>query len=326
MRRFAPATIALLAFITLVGLALSLPPNASAIVNDVTFTGGGIGPQTIKITNEDTQDSAEGDRRITGGAIFIPLENRNWSSRSKYTITFTDPQSGKPVTVKGVELKDGRNQVNLDTLLATAGGAGAAGTGASNWQTPGHVLDFHVGWRFFSIKEIGPSVALRVDYSPPFIFNQESFNLRPYGSFWVAPSVSINGHKPFDNGSVQRKIDNGSMYGLNFGLKHVSDMKKWGLQADDVTILGILMAGLGWVRYDFNMHEVDPGPHFTDERQFNSKSDAFRMEFNTGIAVSKNNYFVGLKGGVAPTVTDIFNGGTKLRWEGNLSVVGGWKF
>jgi hypothetical protein len=50
------------------------------------------------------------------------------------------------------------------------------------------------------------------------------------------------------------------------------------------------------------------------------------MEFNTGIAVSKDNYFVGVKGGVAPTVTNVLNLDTQLRWEGNLSFTAGLRF
>src|SRR5689334_10786327 len=110
------------------GSLLLFASTAFAVVSDVSFTGGGIGPQTIKITNEETptKESETGERRITGGGIFIPLQNKKWRAGSHYTITFNDPKTGKPVTVRNVELKDGSNRLDLDGLLLIAGGSGGA--------------------------------------------------------------------------------------------------------------------------------------------------------------------------------------------------------
>ena len=320
-------SMALLGLVAFLGFTFLAPGEVLAVVGDVSFTGGGFGPQTITITNEETQETARGDRQITGGGIYIPLGNRKWPSGSKYSITFTDPNTGKPVTARGVTLRDGRNEINLDTLLATAGSAGTAGAGRSSGQTPYSVFDVHVGMRFFDIPNIGTSLGLRADYSPPMVFNEENFSLRPYGSIWGVPAVTISDRKIYDFNHVrQKRVDSGSMFGLNVGLKHVSDMGRWGMTLPDASVTGVLMAGIGFVHYDFDMKETDFHPNNINAKNFNSSDTAFRMEFNAGLAVNRDNYFVGVKGGVAPTVTDIFNGGYKLRWEGNLSLVGGLRF
>jgi hypothetical protein len=332
MRRLTPATIGPLALVALLGLTMFLPANALAVVSDATFTGGGLGRTTISITNEETKETVRGDREKTGAPIVIPLESRKWRAGSHYTVTFTDPNSQKPVTVKGVEFKDGHNEISLSTLLAMAGGAGTGGAGSATAAggTPGmpsSIVDLHVGWRFFNIKEIGPSVALRADYSPPIVFNEDYFNLRPYVGGWVIPSVHIDSHKAIDfNHVFQKKIDSGTIYGMSGGVKHISDMARWGLKADDAKIIGVASAGIGWVHYGFDLKKRDFSPDFTDAHNFNSSGNGFRMEYNLGLGINRNNWFVGLKGGIAPTWIDIFNGGTKTVWEGNVGVVGGWNF
>jgi hypothetical protein len=262
---------ALLGLVALVGFALVSPGKALAVVSDVTFTGGDPGPTTISITNEETGETVRGDREMTGAPVVIPVENRKWRAGAYYTITFTDPKTRKPVTVKNVELKDGRNRFDLGALLAMAGTSG--GSGGSRGQMPSSIFDVHAGMRFFDIPAVGTSFGLRADYSPPIVFNEGLFSLT----------------------------------------------------LPDAKITGALMAGIGWEHMSFHTKESNKA-HFVRTDQFNTSDNAFRMEFNAGLAIDKDSYFIGLKGGVAPTVTNIFNGGEKLRWEGNLSLVGGLKF
>jgi hypothetical protein len=298
-------------------LALVFADNAHAVVGDVTLTG--LPPETsISLTNEKTGEKEE-RKTDDKGVVVIPLGGRNWDRGGHYTVTARNPSLFPGTPSRKIELTDGPNRKDLTGLVPFISGYVPRG----NY----HVFDFHVGARFFDIPEIGTSLGLRADYSPPISFWEDVFTLRPYGSVWGVPSVRIASRKPFDfHGTHQERIDSGTMVGINVGVKHVSDMRRWGLSANDANIVGILMAGVGWVHYDFDMKRVeDIKPHFKDVHNFNSSDNAFRMEFNTGLAINKDNYFIGLKGGVAPTVTDIFNGGNKLRWEGNISLVGGWR-
>jgi len=189
-----------------------------------------------------------------------------------------------------------------------------------------HSVNVNVNTRFFDgALPINPSAAIRVDYSPPIVWGQGTFNLSPYVSPWSIPSVNIRGHKPFDHGGIfQNKIDSGSIWGINAGLMHVSDLEKWGLESECFDILGTLMFGLGWVRYDFDMKRLAvPQNPFQEARGFNSTDNALRIDFNAGVSARWGDYSLGIRGGVAPTHTNIFNGGNKWRTEGSVGLVGG---
>jgi hypothetical protein len=322
MRKLAPQRMGLVAMAAFWFLAVAFPATVHAVVGDVTLTG--LPPETtITLTDEKTGQKAEG-KTDDRGIVVIPLGGRKWNAGS-YTATARNPSMFPGTPSRRIELKDGSNRVDLSGLVPFASGVVPGRTPSM----PYSVVDLHVGWRFFDLAPVGPSLALRADYTPPVAFNEDMFTLRPYAGLWGVPSVNVTSHRPYDNGSFQFRVKSGSMFGLNAGLKHVSDLRKWGLVAPDpgVSILGIIGAGIGWLYYCFDTERVDISPDFAKAHDgFRRSAHGFRMELNTGIAISKDNYFVGVKGGVAPTVTNVLNLDTQLRWEGNISFVGGWRF
>jgi hypothetical protein len=304
-------------------LAVVFPATAHAVVGDVTLTG--LPPETtVTLTDEKTGQKAEG-KTDDRGVVVIPLGGRRWNAGS-YTATARNPSMFPGTPSRKIELKDGSNRVDLSGLVPFASGVVPGRTPSM----PYSVVDFHVGWRYFDLAPVGPSLALRVDYTPPFAFNENMFTLRPYVGAWGIPSINVASHRPYDDGSFQYRVKSGGMFGLNAGLKHVSDLRKWGIAVSDpgVSIVGMVGAGIGWIYYSFDTERLEHNKSdFADARDhFNRTGNGFRMEFNTGIAVSKDNYFVGVKGGVAPTITNVLNLDTQLRWEGNLSFVGGFRF
>lgn len=317
MRRIEMAVKAV--FIVASFVALSMPSIAEAVVQNVTLTG--LPPKTsVTLRNKKTNEEVkrETDDR---GAVVIPLTGRNWDRGSHYSVTATNSAMFQGSRTKdNVDLNDGNNTVSLAGLVMFYSG-----------DTRGmrqHLIHFDVGWHFFSIEPMGPSIGLTAAYSPPFVMAEDVFNVRPYVSGWVIPSVHINSHKPFDfNGIVQKKIDSGSVYGFNAGLKHTSDMANWGLKIDDGKIIGALSAEMGVVRYDFDLKKLkNPEPEFKNANKFDRSASGFRLGFNAGLGINKDNWFLGVKGGVAPTFIDILNGGCRTVWEGNVGVLGGWMF
>lgn len=290
--------------------AILFSPEAHAVVGDVTLTG--LPPNTtVTLTNDATREKTEGKSDNRGG-LFIPLGGKNWQAGS-YTVTARTAS-------RTIQLRDGINTVNLSGLVA--GG-----------YVPGlsHRLEFNVTARFFDgTLPLDPSAAIRVLYTPPIVCCQETFSLSPYGSAWSIPSANIRGHKPFDHGGqFQDKIDSGTIWGFNAGLMHESNLEKWGISTSSAEILGILMFGIGYVRYDFDMKRLaQPENLFQEARGFNSTDNALRFEVNGGVAArwGSCSCSLGIRGGAAPTRTNIFNGGDRWRTEGNLGLYGAFTF
>lgn len=293
--------------------------KAHAVVGDVTLTG--LPPDTtITLTDEKTGQKAEG-KTDDRGIVVIPLMGRNWGAGS-YTATARNPNMFPGTPSRRIELKEGSNRVDLSGLVPFASGYRP--------RVPQNVVDLHAGFRFFDLAPVDPSFALRADYTPPFAFFGDYFTLRPYVGGWVVPGINTADHKPYDTGKKQLRVDGGSIGGINVGLKHISDLTQYGIVVPDpaVRVVGAVGAGIGWIHYSFDTSKLENlKTHFADaEDHFNRSADGFRMEVNVGVALERDNWFLGLKGGVAPTVTNVLNLDWQVRWEGNVSVVGGWRF
>lgn len=316
MGKFAKSFAAVAAF----GLCVVVfPPTAHAVVNDVTLTG--LPPDTtITLTDEKTGQKAEG-KSDDRGVVFIPLSGRNWGS-GNYKAEARNPAMFPGTPSRTIALKDGSNRVDLTGLVPFTGGYRP--------RMPDNVVDLHVGFRFFDLAPVGPSLAIRADYTPPVALFEDVFTLRPYVGGWAIPGINVDNHRPYDNGVKQVKVKDGSIYGINAGFKHISDLRHWGVTLPDpnVSLVGMVGFGIGWIHYSFETERVDNlKSNFAEASDhFKTHADGFRMEVNVGVAITRDNYFFGLKGGVAPTITDVLNLDTQLRWEGNLSLVGGFRF
>ena len=316
MRKLATACLAALAFAL---WTMSFPAIVLAVVSDVTLTG--LPPDTtITLTDEKTGQKAEG-KSDDRGIVVIPLTGRNWGA-GNYKAEARNPAMFPGTPGRTIALKDGSNRVDLSGLVPFASGYRP--------RMSEHVFDAHAGLRFFDLAPVGPSFALRADYTPPIAIMEDVFTLRPYVGGWAIPGINVEHHRPYDDGSKQLRIKGGSIYGLNAGLKHISDLRYWGVTLPDpkATLVGVVGLGIGWIHYAFDTERVhNLKSNFAEASDhFNRNANGFRMELNLGVAYSKDDYFVGVKGGVAPTVTDVLNLDTQVRWEGNLSLVGGFRF
>ena len=289
-------------------VVIFIPARAFAVVGDVTLTG--LPPNTsITLTNE-TTGAKEERKTDSWGTVVIPLTGKNWQSGS-YTVTATNPRLFPGTPRRTIQLTDGPNRVDLSTLVAMMGG-----------------IEVNVGVRFFDgALPINPSPAIRVLYNPPLVCCQETFSLSPYLSAWTIPTVNIKDHKAIDHVTFQNKVSDGTIWGFNAGLMHESNLAKWGISTSSADILGILMIGLGYVRYDFDMKRLAVQENINQNaRGFNSTDNALRFEFNAGLSAKWGSYSLGIRGGAAPTRTDIFNGGNRWRTEGNVGLVGKYNF
>ncbi len=298
-------------FFAFVASVLLFPGDSPAVVSDARLTG--LPPNTVvTLTNDKTGEKVEGKTDDRGIATFL-LGDRNWEAGS-YRVTFWGVS-------RAITLKDDPNQIDLSGLLPSIRGL-----------LPGrsHSIDIQPGVKFFefALKPIDSSFGLRIDYSPPLLCCEDTFSLVPYVSLWTVPGVNIGKHPPFNFAGTFKSIDDGWMLGLTIGLMHASDLAKWGIAPESAAILGILMMGIGWAHYDFDLKRVAGFPHnFTIADRFNSRDDALRLEFNVGVEANwPGGYFLGIRGGAAPTYTDIFNGGRRWRTEGSVGLVGGLRW
>ena len=309
-----------LAAVAVFGLwVIAFAPAAHAVVNDVTLTG--LPPDTtITLTDEKTGQKAEG-KSDDRGIVVIPLTGRSWGA-GNYKAEASNPRMFAGTPSRTIALKDGSNRVDLSGLVPFASGYRP--------RMIEHAVDAHMGLRFFDLAPVGPSFALRVDYTPPIALAEDVFTLRPYIGGWAIPGINVADHRPYDDGKKQLRINGGSIYGINAGLKHISDLRYWGVTLPDpkASLVGVVGVGIGWIHYAFDTKRVENlKSNFAEASDhFNKNANGFRMELNAGVAYTKDDYFVGFKGGVAPTVTDVLNLDTQVRWEGNLSLVGGFRF
>lgn len=92
-----------------------LPPEALAVVSDVTLTG--LPPNTtVTLTNDTTGEKTEGKTDEKGDVIIV-LTGRNWESGT-CTVTIREPE-GKTISEK-IALKDGPNRIDLGHIARTA--------------------------------------------------------------------------------------------------------------------------------------------------------------------------------------------------------------
>lgn len=309
-------------------LVAALATRSEAIVGDVALTG--LPPNSEISLKDDVTGQTETKRSDDGGAVVFFWGSRN-SRAGNFTVTARNPSLFPGTPSRRIQLKDGNNRVDLTGLVTVMGGIVP--------RMPQHVFDFNLSARFFdrTLHPIGTSFALRLDYLPPIACCQDIFTLQPYVSGWAIPSVNIDRHVPFDfKGVYQARVSSGTIGGINVGVKHASD---WGssknsdltrqLLGENATIMGVVMAGVGWVRYDFDLKRLSgTEPKFEQvEGGFQKSDNAFRMEFNLGLGASWNNgVHAGVRVGVAPTFTDIFNGGSKSGVETNLGLTLGYRF
>jgi hypothetical protein len=307
-------------------LLVCFAARSEAVVGDVTLTG--LPPNSEISLKDETTGQTEKRQSDDRGVVIFSWGTKN-SQAGDFTVTARNPSLFPGTPSRKVQLKDGNNRVDLTGLVSMAGGVGP--------RMPMQAFEFTLNARFFdgALKPIGTSAAIRLDYVPPIACCQDTFTLQPYAGVWGVPSVSIRNHLPYDfKGKFQAEVDHGSMVGLNAGVKHVSQYDTGGCQlckqvlGDKAKIVGVAQAGIGWVHYDFHMQRLSmPQPNFVNANKFNDTDNAFRMEFNLGLGAKwENGMFGGLKGGFAPTFTEIFNGGTKTRIEGSLGVTLGYAF
>lgn len=298
-------------FFAFVASVLLFPGDSPAVVSDARLTG--LPPNTVvTLSNEQTGETTEGKTDDRGTVVFLLGGRKLEAGRYRATVGGMS---------RSIQLKDGSNRIDLSGFFP---GAGALLPGR------GHSLYLQPGVKFFdgALKPIHSSFALSFGYIPPLVCCGDFFSLSPYLNVWTVPGVNIGKHPPFNFAGTFKSIDDGWMLGLTIGLMHASDLAKWGIAPESAAILGILMMGIGWAHYDFDLKRVAGFPHnFTIADRFNSRDDALRLEFNVGVEANwPSGYFLGIRGGAAPTYTDIFNGGRRWRTEGSVGLVGGLRW
>ena len=298
----------------LIGVILFLPGKAHSVVTDIggVVTGPGgkpLGGATLIITNEETGDKVE-DKTDRDGGFLIPLIDKNWK-RGWVTVTVKD--NGRTVGTQRVNLADGSNRgLNISTAMAG--------------YYPGSSLAVHGGVRLYDGSRFGASPDIIVEFTGPG-FMQDTFTLQPYANVWSVPDVQVLRHRPYDTGIFQFKVDDGSMYGVNVGLKHTSDLSKWGISTGSARILGSIKVGAGYVNLDFDTKRVPIGGEFTRVKNFSSGDDAFRWEIGFAAGAEwPNGWFFLLDKLTDFTYTDILNGGRKVRVGGGFGIRIGKKF
>jgi len=279
---------------------LFLPSTALAVVGDVTLMG--LPPNTtITLTDEKTGQKEEGktDER---GIVIIPLGGRNWQPGA-YRLRVANRQIEVPLT-------DGNQVVPLGLSF-------------------GHSLQFYGGQRWFDgALPLEGSPYMRGEYTAPG-FLPDVFSLNPFFNIWAVPDVQIAKHRRYKFfGTVQKSIDNGSMVGFNVGLKHTSNLAKWGLGLGSAAVLGSIKAGVGYTHWDFTMktHAITIS-EFTIADSFQSGDGAFRWEIGYGIdSLWPNGFMLGVHTTNGFTNVDIFNGDRKVRADGSIALKIGFRW
>ena len=220
----------LVAAITLMSLLLA-PMQALAVVGDVTFTG--LPPnETFTLTDDKGNTVGEGKASDQGIAV-VPLTRRNL------------PAGGYTATARGqsrrIQLRDGANTISLAGLVPPA-------------IALLHSLQFYTGARWFDgALPLNGSAYIRGEYTAPGFFT-DVFSLNPFYSFWIIPALNVARHKPYDhNGQFQDRIADAMTLGFILGLKHTSDLAKWGWTLGSARLLANFNLGLGWTYMSFDM-------------------------------------------------------------------------
>lgn len=290
----------------LIASLIVYPTRSHAAVTDVSITGGPAN-QTISLINEKGEQVGEGKTDDQGNArirlIGAPLPGL-------YTFT----SSGYRITRR---LNDGANTISLLGLIPFA-----IATAQS--------LQFYVGGRWFDgALPFDGSTFLRSEYTGPG-FNKDVFSLNPFFSIWGVPSVNMGDHKPYDHGGIyQDVVKRAYMLGLLIGLKHMSDLAKWGWTPPwGGRLIGNFNFGVGYQHTNVDMERLAvPRPEFTNAHGFNSTDNAFRWEFGFGIEwLCPAGWSVGLQKTNGFANMDILNGNRTVRADGSVALKLGYRW
>ena len=287
-------------------LTICFAARSEAIVGDVTFTG--LPPnESFTLTDDKGNTVGEGKASDQGIAV-VPLTRRNL------------PAGGYTATTRGqsrrIQLRDGANTISLAGLVPPA-------------IALLHSLQFYTGARWFDgALPLNGSAYIRGEYTAPGFFT-DVFSLNPFYSFWVIPALNVARHKPYDhNGQFQDRIADAMTLGFILGLKHTSDLAKWGWTLGSARLLANFNLGLGWTYMSFDMKRLaNPEPQFTNAKSFQDSDSAFRWEFGFGIeALWPNGFSLGLQKTNGFSALDVLNGSRTVRADGSVGVKIGYRF
>jgi len=282
------------------------PMQAFAVVGDVTFTG--LPPnESFTLTNDKGETVGEGKASDRGIAV-VPLTRRNLPAGS-YTATARGNS-------RRIQLQDGANTISLAGLVPPA-------------LALLHSLQFYTGVRWFDgALPLNGSAYIRGEYTAPGFFT-DVFSLNPFYSFWVIPALNVARHKPYDHdGKFQDRINDAMTLGFILGLKHTSDLAKWGWSLGTARLLASFNLGLGYTYMVFDMERLKtPKPEFTNANSFQSSDSAFRWEFGFGLeALWPNGFSLGLQKTNGFSALDVLNGSRTVRADGSVGVKLGYRF